>query len=40
MTLLPGVNRDRKVKVFLDPAPNGDYTVGKGQAKVLLSALP
>ena len=38
--LLPGANRNRKVKVFLDPAPNGEYQIGKAQSKVFLSDLP
>lgn len=37
--LLPGANRGRKVKVFLDPSPAGTYTVGKAQSKVFLNDL-
>lgn len=40
VTLLPGANRNRKVKVFLDPAADGSYTIGKAQTKVFLSDLP
>lgn len=36
VTLLPGANRNKKVKVFLDPAPDGSYQVGKAQSKVFL----
>ena len=39
VTLRPGANRNRKVKVFLDPAPNGEYQIGKAQSKVFLSEL-
>ena len=38
--LLPGANRNKKVKVFLEPAPAGDYDIGKAQSKVFLSDLP
>ncbi len=38
--VLPGANRNRKVKLFLDPDPNGAYTIGKAQSKVFLSDLP
>lgn len=37
---LPGANRDRKVKVFLDPSPTGAYDIGEAQGKVFLSDLP
>ncbi len=37
--LLPGANRNRKVKVFLDPSPTGAYAIGKAQSKVFLSDL-
>lgn len=40
VSLLPGANRNHKVKVFLDPAPNGSYNIGKAQSKVFLSDLP
>ncbi len=40
VALLPGANRSRKVKVFLDPAAQGEYAIGKAQAKMVLSALP
>ena len=40
VTLLPGANRNKKVKVFLDAAPNGEYQIGKAQSKVFLSDLP
>lgn len=38
--LLTANNRARKIKVFLDPAPYGEYGIGKAQSKVFLSDLP
>ena len=40
VTLLPGANRQKKVKLYLDAAPRGEYQIGKAQSKVFLSDLP
>lgn len=36
---LPGANRNKKVKVFLEPSPSGEYDLGEAKSKVLLSDL-
>ena len=38
--LLPGANRMKKVKLFIDPSASGNYTITKFQSKVFLSDLP
>ena len=36
---LPGADRSRKIKLFLDPSPGADYTVAKRKGKIFLSEL-